>query len=175
MGARLMAIVAEGQRERVYLPPTDAMEAVARKAKPTWKPEVLLDGKCRANVSNYGLDIFGDLFTPRQLVAMTTFSDLVREARDRVQRDARIVGLSDDGSALTVDGSGASAYADAVSVYLGLSASKAADNNSTICSWMPGIKYESSEIHSPDRPYQCPGTTLNRTPLRSHREIFTSR
>jgi putative DNA methylase len=40
MGARLMAIVAEGQRGRVYLPPTEAMEAIARLAKPDWKPEV---------------------------------------------------------------------------------------------------------------------------------------
>ena len=40
MGARLMAIVAEGERGRVYLAPTPEMEAVARKAKPEWKPEV---------------------------------------------------------------------------------------------------------------------------------------
>ena len=31
----------------------------------------------------YGLTTYGDLFTPRQLVALTTFSDLVQETRIR--------------------------------------------------------------------------------------------
>ena len=83
-----MAIVAEGERGRIYLPPTEAMEAIARQAKPEWKPETPLHGKCRVNVSNYGFDTYGDLFTPRQLVALTTFSDLVQEARARVLVDA---------------------------------------------------------------------------------------
>lgn len=39
MGARLMAIVAEGERGRVYLSPTPEHEAAAKEAKPTWKPE----------------------------------------------------------------------------------------------------------------------------------------
>jgi adenine-specific DNA methylase len=45
----------------------------------------------------YGLTTYGDLFTPRQLVALTTFSDLVQEARERVKRDAIAAGLPDDG------------------------------------------------------------------------------
>ena len=60
-----------------------------------------------------------DLFTPRQLVALTTFSDLVQEARERVKRDALAAGMPDDGKALCDGGTGATAYADAVSVYLG--------------------------------------------------------
>ena len=40
MGARLMAIVAEGERGRMYLAPTRSMEAVAHQAKPEWKPDV---------------------------------------------------------------------------------------------------------------------------------------
>ena len=42
MGARLMAIVAEGDRGRVYLAPTPEMEAIALTAKPTWKPEIAM-------------------------------------------------------------------------------------------------------------------------------------
>ena len=68
----------------------------------------------------YGLKTYGDLFTPRQLVALTTFSDLVQEARERVKRDAIIAGLPDDGKPLANGGTGATAYADAVGVYLGL-------------------------------------------------------
>ena len=63
---------------------------------------------------------FGDLFTPRQLVALTTFSDLVQEARERVKRDALAAGLPDDGKTLRDGGTGATAYADAVTVYLGV-------------------------------------------------------
>lgn len=135
MGARLMAIVAEGERGRVYLAPTAEHEAVAHKARPEWKPDTPLHGKCRVNVSNYGFDIYGDLFTPRQLVALTTFSDLVQEARGRVKQDAIKAGLPDDGKALRDGGSGAAAYADAVGVYLAFAIDKVADRNSTVCAW----------------------------------------
>jgi len=80
MGARMMAIVAEGDRERVYLPPTPEMEDTAKSARPEWKPEVEINHwPGRTNVVEYGLTTFGDLFTDRQLVALTTFSDLVQE------------------------------------------------------------------------------------------------
>jgi adenine-specific DNA methylase/very-short-patch-repair endonuclease len=87
MGARLMAIVAEGERGRVYLAPTPEHEAAARQAKPDWRPENELIGKCRDQLPLYGMNRFADLFTPRQLVALTTFSDLVGEAMARVRRD----------------------------------------------------------------------------------------
>ncbi|MFZ1474676.1 MAG: hypothetical protein WAV79_17290, partial [Anaerolineae bacterium] len=135
MGARLMAIVAEGERGRVYLSPTPEMEAIVGQARPDWKPDAPLHGKCRVNVSNYGFDTFGDIFTPRQLVALTTFSDLVGEARARVKRDALTIGLPDDGKPLATGGIGATAYADAVAVYLAFSVDKAADYWSTICTW----------------------------------------
>ena len=114
MGARLMAIVAGGTRGRVYLTPTGEHEAAARQARPDWRPEVQLEGKTRVNVSNYGLDAFGDLFTPRQLVALTTFSDLVAEAQARVRRDAIAAGVPDDSTPLHDGGTGAKAYAEAV-------------------------------------------------------------
>ncbi len=117
MGARLMAIVAEGERGRVYLAPTPEMEAIALTAQPEWKPEVD-DAREPALASRrriYGLTTFGDLFTPRQLVALTTFSDLVQEARERVKRDALAAGLPDDDKpACDAGGTGATAYADAV-------------------------------------------------------------
>ena len=61
---------------------------------------------------------FGDLFTDRQLVALNTFSDLVHEARAEIERDALTAGLSDDPTPLRDGGTGAKAYAEAVSVYL---------------------------------------------------------
>ena len=88
MGARLMSIVAEGDRGRVYLAPTPEHEERAREAEPEWRP----DGDVPARLTGgtcvpYGLTTWGDLFTPRQLVALTTFSDLVTEAIARVKQD----------------------------------------------------------------------------------------
>ena len=139
MGARLMAIVAEGERGRVYLTPTPEMEAIALTAKPTWKPEMPLPADMRSHwTPPYGLATYGDLFTPRQLVALTTFSDLVADARARIRMDALAAGLLDDGTALDRGGLGTMAYADAIGVYLGCATGKLSDYNSTICSWISG-------------------------------------
>ena len=120
-----MAIVAEGERGRVYLAPTPEMEAVALKAKPEWRPDVALPVNPRDfKTPNYGLMTFADLFTPRQLVALTTFSDLVGEGAGR-QASALAAGLGDDRKTLADGGVGAAAYGDALGVYLGLGASRA--------------------------------------------------
>ena len=98
MGARLMAIVAEGASGRVYLPPTEPMEAVARQAKPKWKPDVdFFQRALGFRIGNYGMTKWSDLFTARQIVALTTFSELVQEARERVKSDALAAGLPEDG------------------------------------------------------------------------------
>ena len=136
MGARLMAIVAEGDRVRVYLAPTTEHDTAARQARPDWKPDVNLPVNPRDfKTPNYGLVAFSDLFTTRQLVALTTFSDLVAEARARVKRDAIVAGLPDDSTPLRDGGTGATAYADAVGVYLGFSVDKMTDTNTCLCSW----------------------------------------
>lgn len=136
MGARLMAVVAEGARGRVYLSPTDEVQAVAEAAQPNWRPETPLPDNTRDfKTPNYGLKTFGDLFTPRQLVALTTFSDLVGEARDRIRTDAVQAGMPDDGRGLDAGGTGATAYAEAVAVYLSFALSKLADRGSSICTW----------------------------------------
>ncbi len=139
MGARLMAIVAEGQRGRVYLAPTPEMEAVALKAKPEWKPDISLPANPRDfKTPNYGLMTFADLFTPRQLVALATFSDLVQKARERVQLDLLAAGVPADPITLRDGGTGAAAYADAVVTFLGLAISRFADRNNAICTWDSG-------------------------------------
>ncbi len=135
MGSRLMTIVAEGDRERVYLSPTTDQEVVPQTAQPEWRPEQPLPADPRAIwCPLYGLTTFGDLFTPRQLVALTTFSDLVGEAMERVRSDAG--GLPEDDRPLRDGGTGAAAYAEAVALYLGLAVSKAANLGSSITSWM---------------------------------------
>ena len=137
MGARLMAIVAEGTRGRVYLAPTPEMEAIALTAQPKWKPEVAMPENPRwFSPPLYGLKTYGDLFTPRQLVALTTFSDLVEEARAKVKTDAVAACMTDDGRGLNEGGTGATAYAEAVGVYLGFAVSKMTNIGSSVASWM---------------------------------------
>jgi putative DNA methylase len=139
MGAKLMAIVADGERGRVYLAPTLDHEAVARHARPLWKPELPLSEDRRAFwTPAYGMTRFGDLFTARQLVALTTFSDLVQEARQRVMRDALVSGLPDDGKPLDAGGIGAIAYSDAVAMYLAFAVDRCADFSNSCTRWVPG-------------------------------------
>jgi putative DNA methylase len=136
MGVRLMAMVAEGDRGRVYLPPTADLEAIANKSRPEWKPDVeICHWPGRTNVVEYGLTRFSDLFSPRQLVALTTFSDLVGEACEHVRRDAIADGYSDDPKALREGGTGSTAYSQAVSVYLSCALSRLASYNNNICHW----------------------------------------
>ena len=132
-----MTIVAEGDRERVYLSPTDEMERIARDVEPTWKPDLPSRGTWASNAQGrrYGFHTFGDYFTPRQLVALNTFSGLVGEAREHLQRDAVAAGLPDDGVPLRDDGGGATAYAEAVGAYLAIATSRWCDLSNNICSW----------------------------------------
>src|SRR5690606_4046476 len=112
---------------------TPEHEAIARQAQPTWQPSGELANDARAIWCKlYGLTDFADLFTPRQLVALTTFSDLVAEAREQVCRDALAAGLPDDDTPLREGGAGARAYAEAVSVYVAFAVGRGSDYWSTI-------------------------------------------
>jgi putative DNA methylase len=136
MGARLMAVVAEGSHGRVYLDPLPEHEALARSAQPTWKPDTYLPGKALGfRVQEYGMNKWADLFTPRQLVALTTFADLVGEAIEQCRRDALAAGLAEENLPLEEGGPGARAYAEAVGVYLAFVVDKCADYWSAICTW----------------------------------------
>ena len=129
MGTQLMAIVAEGHRGRVYLAPTLEHEAVAHKANAEWTPDQQMNRDTSNLVSGrgYGFFTWADLFTPRQLVALTTFSDLVPEARARVRRDAIAAGvLRRRHRPQCTGGTGATAYAEAVGVYLAFALDKVA-------------------------------------------------
>jgi putative DNA methylase len=136
MGARLLAVVAEGVRGRVYLDPQESMEALAATAVPTWKPEAKMPENPRwFSPPLYGLTTYGDLFTPRQLVALTTFSDLVGEARERARVDAVAAGMADDGIGLETGGAAATAYGEAVGVYLAFAVDRLAMTGNSLVRW----------------------------------------
>ncbi|MFW0796183.1 DUF1156 domain-containing protein [Gordonia sp. CPCC 205515] len=137
MGAQLMATVAEGDRRRIYLAATDEHVSAANVTRPINAPHGVLPANPRDfKTPNYGMTTFASLFTPRQLTALTTFSDLVSEARELVVRDALAAGLSRD-ARLDDGGVGAEAYADAVATYLGLIVSRYSNYLNALCQWRP--------------------------------------
>lgn len=137
MSARLMAIVAEGTRGRVYLSPLPGHAEVALQAKPTWKPDLKVPTPCHDvdRLPMYGMPTWGDAFTKRQLMALTTFSDLVGEAIAKCRADAVKAGLPDDGKGLDAGGLGAQAYAEAVGVYLSFSIGRCSNYWSALTPW----------------------------------------
>ncbi len=120
LGTRLLAIVAKGQSGRIYLSPTDENERVAQMAEPHNVPDTDMPKAALGfRIQNYGMTKHRHLFTRRQLTALTSFSDLVSEACEKV--------LNDSGNDR--------AYSDAIATYLGLATGRGADYWSANCSW----------------------------------------
>jgi putative DNA methylase len=138
LGQQLMAVVAEAHRGREYLAPTEEHVAAAEKAAPEWGPDQELPDNTRwFSPPIFGMTTFADLFTPRQLVTLTTFSDLVGEAREKAYQDALAAGLPDDGVPLNDGGKGAQAYGDALATYLAFVVDKQADLGNSLNRWEP--------------------------------------
>jgi putative DNA methylase len=136
MHARMMAIVAEGVRERVYLSPTPEQEAAAIEAKPNWIPEGSFVEDARAfTPCIYGIKKWSDLFTDRQLIVLATFSGLVQEARKQAKVDALDAAFIDDAKSLSEEGTGSLAYAEAIGVYLACAVDRVVDRHSSIATW----------------------------------------
>lgn len=135
-GSQLMAIVAEGKRGRLYYPPMEEHIAATQLDYPENCPSgSMSDDKRAITPPTYGMTEFTDIFTPRQLTALTTFSALVAEAQKKAEADAVAAGVDNDHIPLREGGDGAKAYGEAVGVYLAFIISKLADRGSTICSW----------------------------------------
>jgi putative DNA methylase len=136
IGERLMAVVAEGDRGRVYLSPTPEMERVAKSTQPQNVPETEIPEKALGfRVQEYGMLRWSDLFTQRQLVALTTFSDLVKEVRDKVKRDTSAVCELDSAGPSQDEVPTSTDAGDCITTYLALCLSKCADYWSNICIW----------------------------------------
>ncbi len=138
LGERLLAVVAEGPRGRVYCAPDEVQHTIALQAQPLYTPEGELPEQALGfRVQGYGMKRYADLFTSRQLVTLTTFSDLILKAREEVLNDARAAGMAKHGLPLAEGGHGAQAYADAIATYLALAVDKLADLNNSLCRWEP--------------------------------------
>lgn len=118
LSERLMSIVAEGDRGRIYLSPDIMPESITSEVPATWKPETKLHGKCRVNVSNYGFDTFADLFTARQLSGLNALKDVIQELEEVICNDG-----------------GSSEYADAILLYMTFALSRTADWGNSLGRW----------------------------------------
>ena len=136
LGAQLMAVVAEDKRRRLYLSPTGEQVSSAQVERPTNVPSQLIPTRNHDvdRLPMYGMPTWADAFTNRQLVALTTFSDLVGQARQRVLEDALAAGM-EEGESLEAGGAGARAYADAIATYLALALSRSTDYCNSLTSW----------------------------------------
>lgn len=126
MRERLMAIIAQGSRGRIYLSPTAEMESLAATAKPSWRPNIETQGKCRVNVGLYGMTTWDKLFSSRQLTAIVTLSDLVKEIGTDIKRDAIACGLSNENTDI---------YYRSVTTFIALAVDRCADFNNSLCRW----------------------------------------
>jgi putative DNA methylase len=136
----LMAIVVEGNRERLYIPPIDSHREIADSAIPKWYPEEEMSTETPNLVSGrgYGIKYWHELFTSRQLVALTTYSDLIKEIHPKILADANEVAIfPHDTRKLFEGGTGAEAYADAIATYLAFIIDRCSDFNNSHARWVP--------------------------------------
>ena len=137
MKAQLMAVVAESDQGRIYLSPSEEHVKAAESAIPNWKPEINMNRDTTNLVSGrgYGFYVWSDLFTQRQLLALTTFHDLVGIVRKKIKQDAIAVGFPHDDIPLHTSGKNANAYAEAIVSYLSCALSRLASYNNSFCFW----------------------------------------
>ena len=136
IGSQMMAIVAEWHNRRIYITPDEEQILAANCDKPDEYPDQSLPYEPRAIwCVNYGLNTYDKLFTNRQLVAMTTFNQIISDIQKTIEKDAIKAGMSNDHIPLSEGGVGARAYAEAVSVYLAFGISRMANSNNSLCRW----------------------------------------
>ena len=136
MSAQLMAVVGEGPKGRIYANASQEQAIAADVPEPESCPQTKLPPQALGfRVQAYGLTKHKDLFTNRQLTALTTFSELVGEAQERATQDAIAAGMPDDGVGLDAGGTGARAYGEAIGVYLAFVVDQLTNQCSSICGW----------------------------------------
>lgn len=114
----MAAVVAEGDRRKLYLPPTKEHIQTALSAKPKWRPGQAIKNTQKISSLGYGTGYWHQLFTERQLTALNTFSELLSEVRDKIER----VGVENR-------------YSDAVYTYLALAIGRTAESSCSFTWW----------------------------------------
>ncbi len=115
----MTAIVAAGDRKRLFLSPGGEHIQAAANVEPNWHPDAKLPDKALGfAVQNYGITRWQQLFTKRQLINLTTFSELLPKVKS-----------------LVLQHSSNEEYADILCTYLALAIGKSADSGSSFARW----------------------------------------
>lgn len=133
---QLVAVVAMGDHGRVYCAPTGLDRDGAKIEPEGWRPEGLMSTHPQYMATpRYGIREWWQLFLPRQLQALTTFSELLCDVRTVVERDGAAAGLDPEDGRLRDGGCGTSAYADAVVTYLAMNVDRCAARWTHLAVW----------------------------------------
>jgi len=136
MGRSLLAVIAEGQTSRIYVSPSKEQVSISSITRPSDYPDADLPYNPRNfQTPNYGMSSYAELFSNRQLVALTTLSDLVKEVEMQVEADSIEAGLHNDRVPLSKGGCGAKAYSQAIATYLAFAVDRQANYSSTLNAW----------------------------------------
>ena len=121
IGNCLMAIVAEGDRGRLYLSPTTQHREIARQGSAAFSSSEISVPVCGSTqyigVRPYGMDSFDTLFTSRQSAALATFSGLIDDVTKEISKVS------------------ATSYASSLAIYLALSVSRQTNRSSNLNFW----------------------------------------
>ena len=118
MGEQMTAIVATGDGKRIFLSPSSEHIQAANDAAPSWRPTQTITKNPKVSALAYGTTHWHQLFTDRQLLTLTTFSDLIAEVKSMIINDG-----ADE------------SYADAVTTYLALAIGRTSDSGCAYATW----------------------------------------
>ena len=129
IGFKLMATVVEGERGRIYLSPTKKMEELAESVPDVDYPTSDIEhwAGC-TNCVVYGYEQFHELFSKRQLLTLTTFSDEIKQVYKEILEKGVLSGWNKEE---------ADNYATLISIYLTFALDKMADLGNAFCAWEP--------------------------------------
>ena len=142
-----LAIVAEGEKGRVYLShDKKSIKSLIEQVNDYYIAHKIYEKvphePCRGTFASnaqggrYGFFEFKDYFTKRQQIAHTTFSEVIKEAQEKVEKDFISIHKKENHLSLNQGGSGSKAYGQAIGVYLSFALDKMIDYNSSVCSWL---------------------------------------
>lgn len=118
----MMAAVSEGNRQRIYIPPSLSQIKASEEAQPKWMLEVEIPKQAQKFATlQYGMTKYSDLFTSRQLAALTSLCDTIKQLREQIELDAK----------------GDKEYANAIILYLACALSRLTDYINSLCTWNP--------------------------------------
>ncbi|HMM97449.1 MAG TPA: DUF1156 domain-containing protein [Anaerolineales bacterium] len=126
ISSKLLAIIVEGKSTRHYLSPEKEHDLIAKSAQPNWIPDTdLPDQALGFRVQLYGFSRHAELFSARQLTALSTFSELVKEAQELAYKET--LKKQPENKALE--------YSNAIATYLAFSVDRSANYWSSFTFW----------------------------------------